>query len=97
MPKESKSRLSRCRYWIAEHGGRMMPSKEKAPELEAKRNHAVFTHDLVEWSFQIACGMNYLTKRKVLLLFISLSSKSRFSFKETHRFSTATWLPVTSC
>ena len=29
------------------------------------RSPFVCTHDLISWSFQIACGMNYLTKRKV--------------------------------
>lgn len=29
------------------------------------RSPFVCTHDLMSWAFQIACGMNYLTKRKV--------------------------------
>jgi hypothetical protein len=32
---------------------------------EEPRSPIVCTCDLVEWSYQIACGMNYLTKRKV--------------------------------
>ncbi|KZS11530.1 putative Inactive tyrosine-protein kinase 7 [Daphnia magna] len=43
------------RYWL--------PSSKKK---EASRSPVVCTHDLMEWSYQIACGMNYLTKRKVL-------------------------------
>ncbi len=32
---------------------------------EEPRSMIVCTRDLIEWSYQIACGMNYLTKRKV--------------------------------
>lgn len=31
-----------------------------------KPDHSVNTTDFIKWSFQIASGMNYLTKRKVL-------------------------------
>ncbi len=31
------------------------------------RSPFVCTHDLMSWAFQIACGMNYLTKRKVTI------------------------------
>lgn len=37
-------------------------------KVEGKRDPVVTTHDLVEWSFQIACGMNYLTQKKVFIL-----------------------------
>lgn len=42
------------RYWL--------PSSTKKEET---RSLVTCTHDLIEWSYQIACGMNYLTKRKV--------------------------------
>lgn len=45
------------RYWL--------PSSKKK---EASRSPVVCTHDLMEWSYQIACGMNYLTKRKVFII-----------------------------
>lgn len=87
-PSDQKSKLSRCRYWIAEQSGRVMPSKEKAPEHEAKRSGVVTTRDLIEWSFQIACGMNYLTKRKV-----KFSKPIQRQFKElfTLRCFTVIW------
>ncbi|XP_057373175.1 vascular endothelial growth factor receptor 1-like [Daphnia carinata] len=46
---------SKARYWL--------PNSTKK---ETSRSPVVCTHDLIEWSYQIACGMNYLTKRKVL-------------------------------
>ena len=40
-----------------------LPNSSKKEET---RSPVVCTHDLIEWSYQIACGMNYLTKRKVI-------------------------------
>ena len=42
------------RYWIP-------VKKDSVPTRSPK----ICTHDLIGWSFQVACGMNYLKKRKV--------------------------------
>ena len=47
----------KSRYWL--------PNSSKKEET---RSPIVCTHDLIEWSYQIACGMNYLNKRKVILV-----------------------------
>ncbi|EFX78105.1 hypothetical protein DAPPUDRAFT_53509 [Daphnia pulex] len=55
VPSGNNSSDYKPRYWS--------PNNSRKEE---SRSPIVCTHDLIEWSYQIACGMNYLTKRKVL-------------------------------
>lgn len=52
VTQKAKEESEYTRYWF--------PRKESTA-----RSPTVCTHDLIGWAFQIACGMNYLTKRKV--------------------------------
>jgi hypothetical protein len=61
VPSGNNSSDYKPRYWS--------PNNSKKEE---SRSPIVCTHDLIEWSYQIACGMNYLTKRKVSTLSFKL-------------------------
>ncbi len=41
--------------------------------LENASGQCISTSDLISWSFQIARGMDYLAKKKVILMFLSIT------------------------
>lgn len=53
-PPEANDDASKTRYWF--------PTKK---DESSTRRTTVCVHDLMNWSYQVSCGMNYLTRRKV--------------------------------
>lgn len=80
--KELDEKSGRSRYWF--------PVKTT---VSTPGSPIICTHDLMNWSYQVACGMNYLTKLKVCRpLLVDLISTFVTNFSDSiERFYMAIW------